>query len=129
MKKSEFNHKKSELCAKEIIQYLIDNDLWGDINIYADGKCFCNKSPDGHYHYNSSWKDVYMYENEDPTNYMDYTSDFLTMSFEGDFYDVANYECGTKYCDKIMMGFLDICHKYGKYYELGNSWNLSLFDV
>lgn len=129
MKKSEFGRNKAEQCAKEIIDYLIKNNLWGDTNVYANGRCFSNKSEDGHYHYDSTWDNVFVEENKNPKDYFDYAGDFLSMSFEGDFYNVINCYCSYEYCDKIMNGFNEICKKYGKYYELYDAWNLSLFDM
>ena len=60
---------------------------------------------------------------------MEYTSDFLTMTFEGPFYDIINYNSPAKYCDKILSEFNDILKSYKKYYELGYAWSLSLHNI
>jgi hypothetical protein len=65
----------------------------------------------------------------DPKDYVEYTSDFLTMTFEGPFYDVVNYYVSAKYCDRLLKEFDDILKRYKKYYELGYAWSLGLYNI
>ena len=119
---------KAERCAFEIINFLIRHHMWIDTSVYVNGKRY--SCYDGeHYHYDNTWDCVFREDNIDPKKYIEYTSNFLTMSFEGPFYDAINYNISAKYSDKIMAEFDDICHKYGKYYELGYSWSLALYDM
>jgi hypothetical protein len=118
----------AEKCAFEIIDFLIKHGLWQDTCVYANGKrygCYDGE----HYRYENTWDCVFREDNMNPKDYIEYSSDFLTMSFEGPFYDIVNYYSQTKYCDKILKEFDAICAKYHKYYELGYAWSLALYDL
>lgn len=49
----------------------------------------------------------------------------ITMTFEGDFYDVINYGL----YPNLQEEFISLIESYGYYYELGNAWNLALYDI
>jgi hypothetical protein len=118
----------AEKCAFEIIDFLIKLDMWQDTCVYVNGKRYtCNDGE--HYKYDSTWDCVFREDNKRPEDYVDYSSDFLTMTFEGPFYDIINYSMSAKYCDFVISKFNDILKKYNKYYELGNAWSLALFDI
>lgn len=121
---------KAERCAFEIINFLIRHGLWQDTCVYVNGKhytCFDGE----HYQYYSTWDCVFREDNMNPKDYVEYTSDFLTMTFEGPFYNIVNHNwrLSSKYCDNLLAEFDDICKKYNKYYELGYSWSLALYDI
>jgi hypothetical protein len=119
---------KAELCAFEIINFLIKHSLWQDTCIYVNGKRY--SCYDGeHYRYDNTWDCVFREDNMDPKDYVEYTSDFLTMTFEGPFYDVVNYYVSAKYCDRLLKEFDDILNRYKKYYELGYAWSLGLYNI
>jgi hypothetical protein len=119
---------KAELCAFEIINFLIRHSLWQDTCIYVNGKRY--SCYDGeHYRYDNTWDCVFREDNMDPKDYVEYTSDFLTMTFEGPFYDVVNYYVSAKYCDRLLKEFDDILKRYKKYYELGYAWSLGLYNI
>lgn len=128
MRKSEFSRAKSEQCAKEIIDFVIKENLWGDVRVYANGKVWSNCDSDNHYHYDQSWDSVFPNGEADPHNYVEYASDFLTMTFESDLYDVLNFYRGYKAFDRVHDGIDNILHKYGKYFELGYRWSLGAYD-
>ena len=118
----------AERCAFEIINFLIRHNLWQDTFVYVNGKrygCYDGE----HYKYDNTWDCVFREDNMDPKDYVEYASDFLTMTFEGPFYDVINYTYSAKYSDKLLAEFDDILKKYRKYYELGYSWSLSLYEL
>lgn len=120
---------KSERCAFEIINFLIRHSMWIDTSIYVNGKRY--SCYDGEHHqYDNTWDCVFREDNMDPAKYVEYNSKFLTMTFEGPFYDIVNYYFpNSKYCDKILAEFDDIIKKYNKYYELGYAWSLALYDL
>ena len=62
-----------------------------------------------------------------PYDYFPYYADrhIFSMSFEGDFYDIMNYCID----GNTASGFEKLLKKYGLYYELGNSWNLSVYPI
>lgn len=119
---------KAERCAKEIIDWLIKHEMWMDTMIYVNGKrysCYNGKE----YKYDNTWDCVFVEDNVDPHKYLQYAGDYLSMSFEGPMYDVLNYGYENPVYEKWEEEFSQICKKYGKYYELGHAWNLSLYDL
>lgn len=77
---------KAEKCAFEIINFLIRHEMWQDTNIYVNGKRY--SCYDGeHYQYDNTWDCVFREDDMNPRDYVEYASDFLTMTFEGPFYD------------------------------------------
>lgn len=118
-----WDSKKLEALAKEIYQWLVDNEIWVDVAIYYDGKRMASWGKEG-------GKDVFRYNGEpfiteaEPSNYFEYVADphILSMSFEGPLYDVLNYGSG------LENEFTAIFEKHGLYYELGNSWNLTCYE-
>lgn len=121
--------KQADKCAKEIIDFLIKNELWGDINIYTPKGCYSNQDEKGHYHYEQDWSAVY-YEAGRENYSVEYRGDgFLVMTFEGALHGVFNYNYSIKYCDEIIEEFNKIIEKYGRYYELGYSWSLALYKI
>lgn len=100
-----------ELLAKDILGWLYEKELWIDVRVYYNGKVVYEKSKE---------------EVADPKDYFDYVGDILSMSFEGALYEVFN---GTSArASKLQEEFNEILGKYGVYYELGNSWNLTLYE-
>jgi len=109
-----------EKLAKEIRKWMLDNELWVDTRIYFNGKAFSTDDGHGQYAYNDPDR-LFVLENEDPKRYFDYVGPILSMSFEGDLYDILNY------CEapRLEEEFRAIFAKYGLYFELGNAWNLT----
>ena len=119
---------KAERCAFEIINFLIRHSLWQDTCVYVNGKRYTCYDGE-HYQYASTWDCVFREDNMNPADYVEYTSDFLTMTFEGPFYDVVNYNASARYCDRLLEEFDEILKRYKKYYELGYAWSLALHDL
>lgn len=104
---------KIEQLANEIMDFLKEQGLDTDVSIYFNGKRMNSKGIE---------KGTF-----NPKDYFDYVGDILSMSFEGSFNSIINYYLDVSYCNIVMAKFDAILDKYGVYYELGNSWNLSLF--
>jgi hypothetical protein len=123
--------EKIEELAKEIRQFLIDNNMWVDVRIYFNGKAFA--TDDGKNFYYNDPEHLVVLENMNPKDYFDYVAEphILSMSFEGDFCSCLNGygEYGAKFDDMIQQEFSNILAKYGLYYELGNHWNLTCYPV
>ncbi len=122
--------KKIEKLANEIRQYLIEEGLWVDTRIYFNGKAYSTDDGEGRYWYNDP-KHLIVLENQDPCKYFDYCGPYLSMSFEGPLYSCLNYcgEYGRKFEEKVNENLRTMFASYGLYMELGNSWNLSLYDI
>lgn len=116
--------KKTENLAKEIHSFLVNNGLWVDVAIYFNGKCWSTNNKDyTEFCYNEN---RYFEKEANPKDYFEYVAEpnILSMSFEGDLYDILNGYYGFK----LEAEFEKIFEKYGLYYELGNAWNLSCHE-
>jgi len=109
--------EEKEALAKEVRQFLIDNELWTNVRIYFNGRAFCANDGD--------------LENIDPREYFEFVAKdhIMSMSFEGPFYGCMNFYCehGADFDIRIQQEFYDILAKYGVYNELGDAWNLSCY--
>ena len=120
-------NKQKEELATEIFNWLVDRELWVDIHIYFNGKCWGTSNKDNtEFCYNE--KRYFEYKAE-PKNYFEYVREpnILSMSFEGSLYDVLNgYVSGWV---ELEAEFSKIFDKYGVFYELGNAWNLTCYEI
>lgn len=119
-----------EKLAVEVGQFLIDHEMWQDVAIYFNGKCFTTYDKEaGKYYYNDP-DHLIVVENKDPNDYFDYVAEehVLSMGFEGPLYALINYPQGTGDYRKLYK-FNQIFKNYGLYYELGDAWNLSCYYV
>lgn len=117
--------KQTEQLATEIFNWLVDHELWVDVCIYFNGKRWSTHDTKlKEFCYNER---RYFEDEAEPKNYFEYVREpnILSMSFEGDLYDVIN---GYAY-PKLEEEFNKIFEKYGLYYELGNAWNLSCYEI
>ena len=123
----ELTREEKESLAKEVRQFLMDNELWTDVRIYFNGKAFSTNGRGGNYDHDPDHPAVL--EDEDPRAYFEYVSpdDIMSMSFEGDFYGCMNFRCqyGADFDNRIQQEFGDILEQYCVYYELGHAWNLT----
>lgn len=116
-----------EQLATEIFNWLVDKEMWIDIHIYFNGKCWSTNNQE-HTEFCYNERRYFEYE-ADPKNYFEYVREpnILSMSFEGALYDVLNgYAPGWI---KLEDEFHKIFEKYGVYCELGNAWNLSCYEI
>lgn len=108
--------KRIEKLKDEIIDLLQENEMWIDVSIYCNGKCWSTSDKDvKRFRYNG---EPFEYE-DDPHRVTEYAGNILTMTFEGPLYDALNY--GYKFEDTLQGLF----EKYGLYYEMGESWSLT----
>lgn len=106
-------NKAMEKLRQEIVELFKSYELYIDCTIYCNGK---------RYNYSGDKLDI---RDADVTEYLDYCNpDTLSMSFDGDIYDVFNYDLFPSLLEK----FDKLLESYGLYYELGNAWNLSLYE-
>lgn len=118
--------KQIEQLATEIFNWLNDHEMWIDIAIYFNGKCWSTSNQD-HTEFCYNENKYFEYEAE-PKDYFEYVREpnILSMSFEGSLYDVLNgYVSGWI---KLESEFRKIFEKYGLHFELGNAWNLTCFE-
>lgn len=121
-----WDSERLEALAWEIHNYLRKHEMWIDICIYYDGKRMSTcREVDGklEFRYNG---EPFIEEDMDPRDYFKYVQNphVISMSFEGVFYDVMNYQGGA-----VLDGFDRLLAKHGLSYERGHAWNLSMMEV
>lgn len=110
--------RKTEI-VKKIEKFIIKHDLHHDVRIYFNDKAWC---------YNSKGEKSVIHEIS-ATDYLEYGSnDTISMSFEGGLYNVLNFYWNSKHCQKLWDEFKAIFDEYDCFYELGNAWNLSVYE-
>ena len=109
---------KMELLAKDIYDWCIKNDLWGDNIIYFNGKAWSSSATWGGVKGKKIGDKLYEHEDRNPLDYFEYANtETLSMSFEGSLYDMLNgYMYGWS---KREEEFSKLFTKYGLYYEMG----------
>ena len=121
---------KAGKCAKETLKYLVKHWLEEDTCIYVNGYRISYRDKD----YLSETRKfdfdkIIVEENMNPKDYFKWAGDFMSMSFEGPLYDVFNYGFEYPGYEKREEELSNIFKKYGKYSELGNAWNCSLYNL
>ena len=123
------NQKKAEALAKDIYNWCQKKGLWGDNIIYFNGKAWSSSKEWNGIQGKPIGDDLYEYEDKNPRDYFEYVNDpnILSMSFEGPLNHVLNaYVRGWV---KLESEFMKLFEKYGLYYEMGNAWNLSAYEI
>ena len=123
------NQKKAEALAKDIYNWCQKKGLWGDNIIYFNGKAWSSSKKWSGVQGKPIGDDLYEYEDKNPRDYFEYVNDpnILSMSFEGPLNHVLNaYVRGWV---KLENEFMKLFEKYGLYYEMGNAWNLSAYEI
>lgn len=119
--------EQKQQLATEIFEWLVDKEMWIDIHIYFNGKCWStNNENSTEFCYNEH---KYFEYEANPKDYFEYVAEpnILSMSFEGTLYDVLNaYVSGW---GKLNDEFKSIFNKYGLYCELGHAWNLTCYEI
>lgn len=120
--KIKFTKELIEQFAYDILAYLTKYQLDSGVSIYFNNKRIRHE-------YNLMEENptpkLIVEENMNPHDYFEYAAyhHILSMSFEGPLYQSLNY---TGYKEE---GLRELFEKYGVYWELGNSWNLSTFPI
>ena len=131
------NKSEIERIATAIKQFLDNNFLNGDCRIYFNGICWRHGTGDSPFTWDkekcayiddkpcrTEWKTI---EDINPKDYFEYANGFISMSFEGELYDVLNGV--TNFDFEMQEQFQNLLKGFGCYYELGNTWNLSIYEL
>ena len=122
------NFNKEDM-AIDIYSFCSQRHLWDDIIIYFDGKAWSSFEEWDSEKGEKIGNRLYEYSNKNPHDYFEYADpDTLSMSFEGDFYDVMNYSSFEDVWADWREEFDELLAKYNCYYELGNAWNLTVVE-
>lgn len=119
---------KYKLLAIDIYEWCVKHELWGDNIIYFDGIAWSNSKTWRGEEGKKIAENLYEYEDRNPSDYFEYANpETLSMSFEGDLNHILNgYIRGWV---RLEDQFRKLFEKYGLYYELGHSWNLSAYEI
>ena len=115
-----------EQIAKAIYDWCIENEMWQYVSIYFDGKAWSSYKRWGGEDGRRIGDRLFEYEDKNPLDYFEHAHpDTLSMSFEGELYDMLNYG----WFAEELESFSKLINGFGYYYELGNAWNLSLYKI
>jgi len=129
--------EKIKELAYRLYAYLVDHQLAGDTRIYfgfsktKNGYALQSYKPNNVTYTYTKIKvgtkeyPVYLISDINPNDYFDYNGNYISVSTEGPLYDVLNYG----YDKKTETDLRNMFEEYGLYYELGNAWNFSLYEV
>lgn len=114
---------KIEKLALEITRVLDKHNSSSDTAIYFNNKRLATFT-DGSY---GKWVLQEGYKGSDYTDYAN--NETITMTFEGmgSLYDAINYF--NSETQTLLLELDELFESYGYYYEMGNSWNLALFEI
>lgn len=124
--------EEKEKLVMDLIHWLDKRDLFMDISIYANNKCWSSNyykptiEPDITVikDTNIAKDKFYLKPNMIAKDCIQYANnDLITMSFEGPMYHEINYGDGKTYND--LQAFFE---KRGLYFELGYAWSLSTYE-
>lgn len=114
--------------AFAIFDWCKKRDLWDGNIIYFNGKAWSSYAEWNGIQGKRIDDRLYEYESINPLDYLEFANpETLSMSFEGDLGYVLN--AWSNVLRKLQSEFLDLFEAHGYYYELGNSWNLSAYEM
>lgn len=115
--------KQNEKMALEIIRYLQAHSLFTDVSLYLNNKRYSSSQHRGDTVKQTRYGLYYITDNIDVADHVEYFNrETITMTFEGDLYDMLNYGNGSVEEDLNI-----IADKYNLYLEQGNAWNLAFY--
>ena len=117
-----------EEMAKDIYNFCVKYHMWDCCRIYFNNKAWTDSSKWNGKRGTLIAENLYEYNNKDPRDYFEYGNpDTLSFSFEGFAYNIFNH-----YGEKVFMDandeFYEMIKGYNCYFELGNSWNLTIIE-
>ena len=120
-----------EKLRTAIVALLTEYDVLGDCTIYANGKRWIYG-----YKFSEDYSEMTLTEkvedNIDVKEYLEYCNpDTISIAFDGSsLYEVMNYHnTSVENPESLIAEFNALCKEYGLYFDLGNSWNLSLYEI
>lgn len=125
MQKNEINSENMEALTLEIIEFLQQNQLFQDVNIFCNNKRFSSNYSAGSIMEKTQLGIYYVMENRNAADVVEFNNpNTITMTFEGPLYHVLNYGP-----EALEQKFLKVFEKYGLYYELGYAWSLATYPI
>lgn len=117
-----------EQMAKDIYDWCMAHEAWQDVIIYFNGKAWSSHNEWEGESGKKIGERLYEYNEKNPCNYFQYGNpDTLSMSFEGELYNILNNYWEFEFMVDWFEDFQTIFDKYDSYYEQGHAWNLSVY--
>lgn len=126
--------EEKEKLVYDLIKWLVKHDVFWDINIYCNNKCWkSNWYSDGDKKFPNNIvlddpciapEPIHIVSNIKAKDYIQYANEkLITMSFEGPLYHELNYGNG-----KLYQELQNFFKKRGLYFEQGYAWSLSVYQ-
>ena len=109
---------KKVQMIKKIESWMKKNGLLYAVRMYFNNKCYCWYDGEKRIITDIKGSEYFEYANDDT----------ISISFEGPFYNVMNYAYDKKEWDRLESEFTKIVGSFDCWYELGNAWNLSIYE-
>lgn len=126
--KSRITPARMRKLAGELVDYLSDNGILSDVNIYVAGERWSTYEPDAGHETRTIGKSgsvMHVVPCEDIGSKIEYSNpDTITVTFEGGLYDLLNYGDGSTEED-----INSIMKKYGLYMEPGYAWSFAAYEI
>lgn len=120
-------NKKFENLAKDIYNWCMKNDLWGDICLYFNNRAWASWSTWHGVPGKKIGERLYEYEDKNPRDYFNGGDCEFACSFEGELNHILNaYVPGWV---KLEEEFLNLFKKYGLFFEMYDSWNGNAYKI
>lgn len=122
--KQRLTEEQIEQLAIEIREFLFDNWMWQDVDIFFNHRKFGCKGVDGCYYYNDRER---LFEEKGVEPCCDFMNadHILSMAYDGPVYEMLHRGMYRE----IRRKFDEIFEKRGLYYEFGDSGNLSCYYI
>ncbi len=125
MKAKEITSESMDALTLEIIEFLQQNQLFQDVNIFCNNKRFSSSYSAGSEMVKGQLAVYYITDSCNVAEIVEFNNpNTITMTFEGPLYMVLNYGPA-----KTEAEFLKLFTKYGLYYELGYAWSLAAYPA
>ena len=117
------SNKKKQMLLEETVDYLYENKLFDDVNIYIGGRKYSDCGKQDELKKTTNGSKYYDRGECDVTSIVEYSNPkTLTMTFEGILYDMIDM-------NGIPEGLEAVFEKYGLYAEQGYAWSLALYPI
>lgn len=121
MKLSKRQQTKNHNLMMDLIHYLQKNEMFIEINIYTNGHRYSSEKHQDAVAIQTPYGVYYDYGKYNAKLIEFSNPERLTMTFEGPFYDLLNYDYGGEEFERI-------CEKHNMYFEQGYMHSLACYD-
>lgn len=111
--------------AVEIIEFLQEREMFRDVNIYCNDKCFTSSYSSSGTAAKTKFGAYYIVDDVNVAEIIKYNNpNTITMTFEGPLYQMLNYGP-----PETEQDFLKLFNKHSLYYILDYAWSLTAYPM